>query len=144
MFDAMALGPGIAPASAPGPGGPHHHFDRETKLSEAGVPEQVMYYHMVPEYQTEESMCNRVRRFGKVKYDTLRVPHKVKAQEADGSVKFGAAYLFDPNIYTDGMISVKGIDGVLFPVEEETEVATKVMAKPSLVAREVRSIRILF
>lgn len=39
---------------------------------------------------------------------------------ADGSVKFGqgegSAYLLDPDIYTDGRISVQGIDGVLFPV----------------------------
>ena len=44
------------------------------------------------------------------------------AQEADGSVKFGhedgSAYLFDPDIYTDGRISVQGIDSVLFPPEE--------------------------
>ncbi|TKY48712.1 Fasciclin arabinogalactan protein 17 [Spatholobus suberectus] len=93
------------------------------QLSEPGAPEQIMYYHIVPEYQTEESMYNAVRRFGKVRYDTLRLPHKVVAQEADGSVKFGhgdgSAYLFDPDIYTDGRISVQGIDGVLFPTEEE-------------------------
>jgi hypothetical protein len=82
-----------------------------------------------------------VRRFGKVKYDTLRLPNKVVAQEADGSVKFGqgdgSAYLFDPDIYTDGRISVQGIDGVLFPPEEvelKTEVKTshptKAVAKP--------------
>jgi hypothetical protein len=51
------------------------------------------------------------------------LPHKVDAQEADGSVKFGhgdgSAYLFDPDIYTDGRISVQGIDGVLFPHQEE-------------------------
>lgn len=100
-----------------------------------------MYYHLIPEYQTEESMYNAVRRFGKVRYDTLRLPHKVVAQEADGSVKFGhgdgSAYLFDPDIYTDGRISVQGIDGVLFP-PEETEATnapkavqpTKVAAKP--------------
>ncbi|KAK4760554.1 hypothetical protein SAY87_005447 [Trapa incisa] len=92
------------------------------QLSEPGAPEQIMYYHLIPEYQTEESMYNAVRRFGKVKYDTLRLPHKVMAQEADGSVKFGqgdgSAYLFDPDIYTDGRISVQGIDGVLFPPEE--------------------------
>lgn len=92
------------------------------QLSEPGAPEQIMYYHLVPEYQTEESMYNSVRRFGKVKYDTLRLPHKVVAEEADGSVKFGfdegSAYLIDPDIYTDGRISVQGIDGVLFPVEE--------------------------
>lgn len=99
------------------------------QLSEPGAPEQIMYYHLVPEYQTEESMYNAVRRFGKVKYDTLRLPHKVVAQEADGSVKFGqgegSAYLFDPDIYTDGRISVQGIDGVLFPPEEtESELKT--------------------
>ncbi|CAL0326696.1 unnamed protein product [Lupinus luteus] len=94
------------------------------QLSEPGAPEQIMYYHIIPEYQTEESMYNAVRRFGKIRYDTLRLPHKVVAQEADGSVKFGhgdeSAYLFDPDIYTDGRISVQGIDGVLFPLEEET------------------------
>ncbi|EEF46531.1 fasciclin-like arabinogalactan protein 17 [Ricinus communis] len=102
------------------------------QLSEPGAPEQIMYYHLVPEYQTEESMYNAVRRFGKVNYETLRVPHKVVAMEADGSVRFGsgdgAAYLFDPDIYTDGRISVQGIDGVLFPVEEE-EKKKKVMEK---------------
>ncbi|GAB2285629.1 Fasciclin-like arabinogalactan protein 17 [Dionaea muscipula] len=91
------------------------------QLSEPGAPEQIMYYHMIPEYQTEESMYNAVRRFGKVRYDTLRLPHKVSAEEADGSVKFGqgdeSGYLFDPDIYTDGRISVQGIDGVLFPLE---------------------------
>ncbi|KAK1409869.1 hypothetical protein QVD17_36398 [Tagetes erecta] len=95
------------------------------ELSDPGAPEQIMYYHLIPEYQTEESMYNSVRRFGKVQYDTLRLPHKVVAEEADGSVKFGqgegSAYLFDPDIYTDGRISVQGIDGVLFPVEEMKE-----------------------
>ncbi|KAI3823387.1 hypothetical protein L1987_04822 [Smallanthus sonchifolius] len=92
------------------------------QLSEPGASEQIIYYHLIPEYQTEESMYNSVRRFGKVQYDTLRLPHKVVAEEADGSVKFGSGeesgYLFDPDIYTDGRISVQGIDGVLFPVEE--------------------------
>lgn len=72
-------------------------------------------------------MYNAVRRFGKVKYDTLRLPHAVVAREADGSVKFGqgegSAYLFDPDIYTDGRISVQGIDSVLFPPEEEVPAA---------------------
>ncbi|GKV35054.1 hypothetical protein SLEP1_g43371 [Rubroshorea leprosula] len=188
IFEAMAPGPVLAPASAPAPGGPNHHFDGETQvkdfiqtllhyggyneladilvnltslatemgrlvsegyvltilapndeamgkltaeqLSEAGAPEQIMYYHMVPEYQTEESMYNAVRRFGKVRYETLRVPHKLVAEEADGSVRFGsgegAAYLFDPDIYTDGRISVQGIDGVLFPAEEEKTVKKEV------------------
>ncbi|KAG2686773.1 hypothetical protein I3843_09G023700 [Carya illinoinensis] len=99
------------------------------QLSEPGAPEQIIYYHIIPEYQTEESMYNAVRRFGKIRYDTLRLPHKVVAQEADGSVKFGqgdgSAYLFDPDIYTDGRISVQGIDGVLFPGEEEEELKTE-------------------
>jgi uncharacterized surface protein with fasciclin (FAS1) repeats len=104
------------------------------QLSEPGAPEQIMYYHIIPEYQTEESMYNAVRRFGKVKYDTLRLPHKVVAQEADGSVKFGqgdgSTYLFDPDIYTDGRISVQGIDGVLFPLEEETTARKNQVAAP--------------
>uniref|UniRef100_A0A0D9ZE62 FAS1 domain-containing protein n=1 Tax=Oryza glumipatula TaxID=40148 RepID=A0A0D9ZE62_9ORYZ len=99
------------------------------QLSEPGSPENILYYHMIPEYQTEESMYNAVRRFGKVRYDTLRLPHKVVAREADGSVKFGhgegSAYLFDPDIFADGRISVQGIDAVLFPpVETKTKPAT--------------------
>ncbi|XP_009388984.2 fasciclin-like arabinogalactan protein 17 [Musa acuminata AAA Group] len=98
------------------------------QLSEPGAPEAIMYYHLIPEYQTEESMYNAVRRFGKVRYDTLRLPHKVMAREADGSVKFGAgegsAYLFDPDIYTDGRISVQGMDAVLFPPDEEAPPAS--------------------
>ncbi|XP_052175727.1 fasciclin-like arabinogalactan protein 16 [Diospyros lotus] len=114
------------------------------QLSEPGAPEQIVYYHLIPEYQTEESMYNAVRRFGKVRYDTLRLPHKVTAEEADGSVKFGqgdgSAYLFDPDIYTDGRISVQGIDGVLFPVVETTA-ATKVTpatANAKIVAKQRR------
>jgi len=98
------------------------------QLSEPGSPENILYYHMVPEYQTEESMYNAVRRFGKVRYDTLRLPHKVVAREADGSVKFGqgegSAYLFDPDIYTDGRISVQGIDAVLFPPGDKNATQT--------------------
>nr|CAB3497933.1 unnamed protein product [Digitaria exilis] len=98
------------------------------QLSEPGSPENILYYHMVPEYQTEESMYNAVRRFGKVRYDTLRLPHKVVAREADGSVKFGqgegSAYLFDPDIYTDGRISVQGIDAVLFPPGDKNATET--------------------
>ncbi|KAF3327799.1 fasciclin-like protein FLA26 [Carex littledalei] len=110
------------------------------QLSEPGAPEQIMYYHMIPEYQTEESMYNAVRRFGKIKYDTLRLPHKVVAREADGSVKFGSgegsAYLFDPDIYTDGRISVQGIDAVLLPSEENvpvSEVTPAAEKKPAAV-----------
>ncbi|KAF3434394.1 hypothetical protein FNV43_RR25497 [Rhamnella rubrinervis] len=114
------------------------------QLSEPGAPEQIIYYHIIPEYQTEESMYNAVRRFGKIRYDTLRVPHNVVAQEADGSVKFGhgdgSAYLFDPDIYTDGRISVQGIDGVLFPPEEkkETETETKNVSHVKVVAKPRR------
>ncbi|KAH1248127.1 Fasciclin-like arabinogalactan protein 16 [Glycine soja] len=112
------------------------------QLSEPGSPEQIMYYHLIPEYQTEESMYNAVRRFGKVRYDTLRLPHKVTAQEADGSVKFGhgdtSAYLFDPDIYTDGRISVQGIDGVLFPPQEEEAAGPVTRAQPAKVVVKQR------
>ncbi|XXG65384.1 hypothetical protein AAC387_Pa05g3098 [Persea americana] len=118
------------------------------QLSEPGAPEQIMYYHLIPEYQTEESMYNAVRRFGKVRYDTLRLPHKVEAQEADGSVKFGhgegAAYLFDPDIYTDGRISVQGIDKVLFPPEEtETKEATVKVVEHKVAAAKPRRGKLL-
>ncbi|CAA6658455.1 unnamed protein product [Spirodela intermedia] len=76
------------------------------RLSEAGAPEKMVYYHLIAEYQTEESMYTAVRRWGKVSYETLRVPYRVGG---------GAAYLVGPDIYTDGRISVQGIDAVLFP-----------------------------
>ncbi|VAI37712.1 unnamed protein product [Triticum turgidum subsp. durum] len=114
------------------------------QLSEPGSPENILYYHMIPEYQTEESMYNAVRRFGKVRYDTLRLPHKVVAREADGSVKFGqgegSAYLFDPDIYTDGRISVQGIDAVLLP-EDDKKPATPVSAAPDRKAPAVTGSR---
>ncbi|GMH07356.1 hypothetical protein Nepgr_009196 [Nepenthes gracilis] len=117
------------------------------QLSEPGAPEQIMYYHTIPEYQTEESMYNAVRRFGKVRYDTLRVPHKVTAEEADGSVKFGqgdgSAYLFDPDIYTDGRISVQGIDGVLFPLEETKVADVKTKTRPAKVVTKLRRGKLL-
>uniref|UniRef100_A0A0C9S3R1 TSA: Wollemia nobilis Ref_Wollemi_Transcript_28463_2007 transcribed RNA sequence n=1 Tax=Wollemia nobilis TaxID=56998 RepID=A0A0C9S3R1_9CONI len=94
------------------------------QLSEPGAPEKIVYYHMIPEYQTEESFYTAVRRFGKVKYDTLHIPHKMVSQEADGTVLFGegeqAAHLFDHDIYVDGRISVQGIDKVLIPPEKGT------------------------
>lgn len=205
IYDAMAPGPSLAPASAPSPGGPNHHFDGETQvkdfittllhyggynemadilvnltslatemgklvsegyvitvlapndeamaklttdqLSEPGAPETIMYYHIIPEYQTEESMYNAVRRFGKVSYDTLRLPHKLVAEEADGSVKFSGGekdgvYLFDPDIYTDGRISVQGIDGVLFPATEKEKTAP-VVKKKVAVAKQPRRGKLL-
>ncbi|GJM96857.1 hypothetical protein PR202_ga13728 [Eleusine coracana subsp. coracana] len=114
------------------------------QLSEPGSPENILYYHMIPEYQTEESMYNAVRRFGKVRYDTLRLPHKVTAREADGSVKFGqgegSAYLFDPDIYTDGRISVQGIDAVLLPPDDtKTAPAAAPERKPPAVTSTKKS-----
>jgi len=112
------------------------------QLSEPGSPENILYYHMIPEYQTEESMYNAVRRFGKVRYDTLRLPHKVVAREADGSVKFGqgegSAYLFDPDIYTDGRISVQGIDAVLFAPDDTkaTQTADPNRKPPAIVTHK--------
>ncbi|CAD6343030.1 unnamed protein product [Miscanthus lutarioriparius] len=112
------------------------------QLSEPGSPENILYYHMIPEYQTEESMYNAVRRFGKVRYDTLRLPHKVVAREADGSVKFGqgegSAYLFDPDIYTDGRISVQGIDAVLFAPDDTkaTQTADPNRKPPAIVTNK--------
>ncbi|XP_076917662.1 fasciclin-like arabinogalactan protein 17 [Bidens hawaiensis] len=112
------------------------------QLSDPGAPEQIMYYHIIPEYQTEESMYNSVRRFGKVQYDTLRLPHKVVAEEADGSVKFGqreeSAYLIDPDIYTDGRISVQGIDGVLFPITPTKDTEVSPAMTPKILTKQRR------
>ncbi|KAK1618824.1 hypothetical protein QYE76_024341 [Lolium multiflorum] len=64
---------------------------------------------------------------------THRRPHKVVAREADDSVKFGqgegSAYLLDPDIYTNGRISVQGIDAVLLP-EDDTKPSTPIAAAP--------------
>lgn len=99
------------------------------QLSEPGAPEHIINYHIIPEYQTEESMYNAVRRFGKMRYDTLRAPHKITSQEADGTVVFGEeeefAHLLDHDLYVDGRISVQGIDKVLFPPKSKTAKAVK-------------------
>ncbi|KAL3623464.1 Fasciclin-like arabinogalactan protein 17 [Castilleja foliolosa] len=112
------------------------------QLSEPGAPEQIIYYHLIPEYQTEESMYNSVRRFGTVKYDTLRLPHKMVTKEADGSVRFGngegSGNLVDPDIYTDGRISVQGIDEVLFPPEESKAAEPKAAAVAKIVSKPRR------
>lgn len=99
------------------------------QLSEPRAPENILYYHIITDYQTEESMYNAVRRFGKMKYDTLRVPHKITSQEADGTVVFGegeeAAHLLDHDLYVDGRISVQGIDRVLFPPKPQVSKTVK-------------------
>lgn len=115
-------------------------------LGEPGAAEQIVYYHIIPEYQTEESMYNAVRRFHKVRYDTLQVPHKLVAEEADGSVKFGqqadsSAYLFDPDIFTDGRISVQGIDRVLFPATAAAEADTSKRTKVTVPVKVVKQRR---
>ncbi|KAH7291585.1 hypothetical protein KP509_29G023000 [Ceratopteris richardii] len=98
-------------------------------LAAPGAPEQIIFYHIVSEYQTEESFYNSVRRFGKVSYQTLRDPYKLVAQEEDGTVVFGEgkdkAHLIDVDIFKDGRISVQGIDKVLFPVDETSSSSKK-------------------
>nr|DAD29023.1 TPA_asm: hypothetical protein HUJ06_030491 [Nelumbo nucifera] len=83
-----------------------------------------------------------------VRYETLTAAEKVVAQEADGTVKFGhgegSAYLFDPDIYTDGRISVQGIDGVLFPLEEKPKpetTSTKTTKKITKPTKTVTTLR---
>jgi hypothetical protein len=66
------------------------------------------------------------------------------AREADGSVKFGqgegSAYLFDPDIYTDGRISVQGIDAVLLPPDDtKTAPAAAPERKPPAVTSTKKS-----
>lgn len=98
-------------------------------LAAPGAPEQIIFYHIISEYQTEESFYNAVRRFGKVSYQTLRDPYKLVAQEEDGTVVFGEgkekAHLIDIDIFKDGRISVQGVDKVLSPVEETTVSSSK-------------------
>ncbi|KAJ6983838.1 fasciclin-like arabinogalactan protein 17 [Populus alba x Populus x berolinensis] len=112
IYDAMAPGPSLAPAPAPGPATEMGRLVSEgyvltvlapndeamaklttDQLSEPGAPEQIIYYHVIPEYQTEESMYNAM-----------------------------------------GEISVQGIDGVLFPLEEKEKSETK---------RKLRALRLL-
>ncbi|GFP90320.1 fasciclin-like arabinogalactan protein 16 [Phtheirospermum japonicum] len=92
----------------------------------------------------EESMYNAVRRFETVKYDTLRLPHKMVTKEADGSVRFGngdgSSNLVDPDIYTDGRISVHRIDGVLFPPEESKAAEPKATAISKIASKPRRGI----
>ncbi|AED90903.1 hypothetical protein AtNW77_Chr5g0088741 [Arabidopsis thaliana] len=84
---------------------------------------QIWYYHIIPEYQTEKSFYACVRRSGMIKFDTFYFPHMLSARETQRSIKFGdgvwSGCLYDPDIYTDGKISIQGVGGVLFPREAE-------------------------
>ncbi|KAL2506365.1 Fasciclin-like arabinogalactan protein 15 [Abeliophyllum distichum] len=113
----MAPGSSLAYAPASGPGGAHHHFNWESQvkdfiktlmhygdyneMADIVVNLTSLAFEMERLISEEESMYNSVRKFGKVRYDTLRLPHKVVAEEVDGLVKFGqgegSAYLFDPD-----------------------------------------------
>ncbi|KAL0333558.1 UNVERIFIED_CONTAM: Fasciclin-like arabinogalactan protein 17 [Sesamum angustifolium] len=166
VFDALAPGPSLAPAPAPGPGGPHHHFDGESQVKD--FIQTLLHYggynemadilvnltslatemgRLVSEGYVLTVLAPNDEAMAKLTTDQLSepgapeqiiLPHKVVAEEADGSVKFGqgegSAYLFDPDIYTDGRISVQGIDGVLFPLEEikapKTAPVAKIVSKP--------------
>uniref|UniRef100_R7WA28 Uncharacterized protein n=1 Tax=Aegilops tauschii TaxID=37682 RepID=R7WA28_AEGTA len=50
-----------------------------------------------------------------------------RKKQEEGATGEGSAYLFDPDIYTDGRISVQGIDAVLLP-EDDKKPATPVSA----------------
>ncbi|KAJ7543113.1 hypothetical protein O6H91_09G025400 [Diphasiastrum complanatum] len=92
------------------------HITAEQLIAPGGI-EALLMYHVLSEYQTEESMYNTVRRLGKVTYSTLHIPHKVTAQESEGTVQFGegenSALIYDQDIFTDGRISIQGINKVL-------------------------------
>lgn len=81
--------------------------------------ERILYYHMLSEYQTEDSLYSMVRRLGKQSYSTLQHPLKLVATESDGTVQFGAgnnsAQIYDHDIYVDGHLSIQGISKVLIP-----------------------------
>ncbi|KAJ7525049.1 hypothetical protein O6H91_17G034000 [Diphasiastrum complanatum] len=93
------------------------------QLAASGAIEEMLMYHVLSEYQTEESLYNAVRRSGKAIYSTLSLPHKLTAVEAEGTVQFGtgkgAATVYDPDIFADGHVSVQGINAVLFPLSSE-------------------------
>jgi uncharacterized surface protein with fasciclin (FAS1) repeats len=84
--------------------------------------ERILYYHILSEYQTEESMYNAVRRLGVQTYSTLQHPLKLSARESDGTVLFGegenSAHIYDHDIYIDGRLSIQGISKVLIPPSE--------------------------
>ncbi|XP_002964493.2 fasciclin-like arabinogalactan protein 17 [Selaginella moellendorffii] len=96
-----------------------------------GAIESILAYHIVAEYQTEESLYTLAKRHDRVVLSTLHEPpfNRLVAREIDGTVEFGSGndlassnssrsstgLLMDPNIYTDGRISVQGINAVLIP-----------------------------
>ncbi|KAL2623502.1 hypothetical protein R1flu_003707 [Riccia fluitans] len=97
----------------------------DEQVSSQAALEEILHYHIITEYQTEESLYSTLRRTGKSHFATLRVPHKLVAREVDGLVVFGegeqAASVYDLNIFGDGRLSVLGIDKVLVPSEKKTE-----------------------
>ncbi|KAG6541289.1 hypothetical protein Mapa_017342 [Marchantia paleacea] len=106
----------------------------EEQLSSQTALEDILHYHIITEYQTEESLYSTLRRMGKTHFSTLRVPHKLSAHEVDGQVVFGegddAAGVFDHDIFADGRLSVQGIDRVMIPAEHKTSQPTETTESP--------------
>ncbi|KAH6832633.1 FASCICLIN-like arabinogalactan protein 16 precursor [Perilla frutescens var. hirtella] len=51
------------------------------ELSEPRASEKITYYHLIPEYKTEESVYNAVKRSGKGKYDNVETAPSNSAME---------------------------------------------------------------
>ncbi|KAL3690670.1 hypothetical protein R1sor_004321 [Riccia sorocarpa] len=97
----------------------------DEQISSQTALEDILHYHIITEYQTEESLYSTLRRTGKSSFATLKVPHKLVAREVDGMVVFGEGHngagVYDPYIFGDDRLSVLGIDKVLVPSDEKTE-----------------------
>ncbi|BBN13787.1 hypothetical protein MPTK1_6g06300 [Marchantia polymorpha subsp. ruderalis] len=106
----------------------------EEHLSSQTALEDILHYHIITEYQTEESLYSTLRRMGKTHFSTLRVPHKLAAHEVDGQVVFGegddAAGVFDHDIFADGRLSVQGIDRVMIPAELKATLPSDTTVSP--------------
>jgi hypothetical protein len=87
-------------------------------------------------------LYNAVRRFGKLSFPTLHDPLKLLAHEEDGTVVFttsssssssssSSAHLVDIDIFTDGRISVQGIDKVLSPPPPPPPASPDAKIKPA-------------
>ncbi|CAM6127032.1 unnamed protein product [Calypogeia fissa] len=92
------------------------------QLSSPTELEHILRYHILTEYQTEESLYTTLRRRGKTSFNTMHEQLALSAHEMDGLVVFGEndmhCGVFDRDIYADGMISVQGVDKVLIPPKE--------------------------
>jgi uncharacterized surface protein with fasciclin (FAS1) repeats len=99
------------------------------QLNSPAEIEKILRFNIITEYQTEESLYSTLRRNGKTTFNTLDYPNQLTAHELDGLVVFEEgqkqAGVYDHDIFSNGRVSVQGVDEVLMPPKDSVKTSKK-------------------